>query len=157
MHWRPDLVLGSIQLGEDQEWAQELPEGSYRYPSRWLEERGSWLKDGKPQRSSLADIEDAEKFAKKLEADYCREEGYFQIVKSLEKQWKFYEHHVEIRAVEHHMCGQLGANENDLLPPKMRRKMQKAAEELKYHQQQKKSQEQKQKTKMKKWSNMQVF
>jgi hypothetical protein len=36
-----------------QEWAQELPEGSYRYPSRWLEERGSWLKNGMPMRADL--------------------------------------------------------------------------------------------------------
>ena len=79
-HWRPDLVKGTMELADNQEWAQELPEGSYRYPSSWLEERGSWLKDGKPSRSSLEDIEDAEKFAKLLEADYCREEGFFQVM-----------------------------------------------------------------------------
>ena len=57
-------MKGTMELAENQEWAKELPEGSYRYPSSWLEERGSWLKDGKPSRSSLEDIEDAEKFAK---------------------------------------------------------------------------------------------
>ena len=73
-------MKGKLELAEDQEWAQKYPEGSHRYPSRWLEERGSWLKDGKPQRSTLAYIEDAEKFAKMLEANYCREEGYFHII-----------------------------------------------------------------------------
>ena len=42
------LVEASLQ-----EWAQELPEGSYRYPSSWLEERGSWLKNGMPMRADV--------------------------------------------------------------------------------------------------------
>ena len=58
LHWRPNLDKGVLELAEDQEWAKELPEGSHRYPSRWLEERGSWLKGGKPLRSTLEDIED---------------------------------------------------------------------------------------------------
>ncbi len=37
----------------EQEWAEGLPEGSYRFPSRWLEERGSWLKNGVPEKAHM--------------------------------------------------------------------------------------------------------
>ena len=43
--------------------------------------------------TNLKSIKDAEKFAKMLEANYCREEGYFQVAKSLEKKFKFFEDH----------------------------------------------------------------
>jgi hypothetical protein len=159
LHWRPDLLQGKMVKAEDQKWALQLPEGCFRYPSRWLEERSSWLKDGRPQRSSLEDIEDAEKFAKMLEADFCKEEGYYQVVKSMEKKVKFLEHHVEIGAdeVQHDEVGELGANAEDLMPPKLRRKMKKAAEELKARLQEAKKKKEKQERKQKKWSKMQVF
>ena len=47
LHWRPDLEKMKMALSSMQDWAADKPEGSYRFPSRWLEERGDWLKNGK--------------------------------------------------------------------------------------------------------------
>ena len=38
---------------EEQDWCSNKPEGSYRFPSRWLEERGDWLKDGRPLKADI--------------------------------------------------------------------------------------------------------
>ena len=45
LHWRPDSQKMKMVKSEGQDWAADKPEGSYRFPSRWLEERGDWLKD----------------------------------------------------------------------------------------------------------------
>ena len=161
LHWRPNLDTGKLEPAGDQEWAEDKPEGCYRYPSRWLEERGSWLSSaGKPGKTSLADIQDAEKFAKRLEADFCREEGFYQIVKSTENKMKHFEAHAEILAeeVEHgQQSTEFGANAEDLIAPKMRRKIHRAMaamEEAKVENTKRVKREQ---SKMKRWSNMQVF
>ena len=53
LHWRPDLQQMKMVKSEDQDWTADKPEGFYRFPSRWLEERGDWLKNGKPERADL--------------------------------------------------------------------------------------------------------
>ena len=117
------------------------------------------MKDGKPERSSLEDIEDAERFAKRLEADFCREEGFYQIVKSMENKIKLHEWHAEIDAEEAEHCegAELGATEDDMLPPKMRRKIQRVIAARKEAVKAKEKEEEKAESKMKRWSNMQVF
>jgi hypothetical protein len=53
LHYKPGWLQNKLVEASLQDWAQELPEGSYRYPSSWLEERGSWLKNGMPMRADL--------------------------------------------------------------------------------------------------------
>jgi hypothetical protein len=53
LHYRPDFLKNKLVDCADQEWAADKPEGSYRFPSRWLEERGSWLKNGVPEKAHL--------------------------------------------------------------------------------------------------------
>ena len=53
LHYRPDFLQNKLVESSLQEWAQELPEGSYRYPSSWLEERSSWLINGMPMKADL--------------------------------------------------------------------------------------------------------
>jgi hypothetical protein len=71
-HWRPCWKQDCLVEASLQDWCQELPEGSYRYPSHWLEERGSWLKEGVPKMSALKDLEDAVTRAKDAEEYFCR-------------------------------------------------------------------------------------
>ena len=85
LHWRPDLLKMKMVKSEGQDWAAEKPEGSYRFPSRWLEERGDWLKDGRPVKADIDAIADAEKAAAQMEVDFSRKEGYMQHVKSMGK------------------------------------------------------------------------
>ena len=77
----------------------------------------------------------------------------------MEKKVKLYEMHAEITDEAEHCCQgvELGANAEDLIPPKMRRKIQKAMAAMKEAARMKEKDEQKAKTKMKRWSNMQVF
>ena len=53
LHYRPDFSKSKLVEASTQEWCADLPEGSYRFPSRWLEERGNWLKNGVPVRADL--------------------------------------------------------------------------------------------------------
>jgi hypothetical protein len=53
LHYKPDFLQNKLVEAAQQEWCADLPEGSYRFPSRWLEERGSWLKNGVPERAHL--------------------------------------------------------------------------------------------------------
>ena len=43
LHYRPDFLKNKLVDCADQEWAADKPEGSYRFPSRWLEEREAHL------------------------------------------------------------------------------------------------------------------
>ena len=56
LHYRPDWLQKRLIDASLQEWARELLEGSYRYPSRWLEQRGSWLQNGAPTKADLKAI-----------------------------------------------------------------------------------------------------
>ena len=53
LHYRPDYLQNKLVDAAGQEWAERMPEGSYRFPTRWLEERGNWLKNGVPQKANL--------------------------------------------------------------------------------------------------------
>jgi hypothetical protein len=49
LSWRPNLSLGKLVKCSEQEWCKEMPEGSHRYPSEWLENRNAWLNEaGEP-------------------------------------------------------------------------------------------------------------
>ncbi|CAE8629532.1 unnamed protein product [Polarella glacialis] len=91
-HWRPCWKQDCLVEASLQDWCQELPEGSYRYPSHWLDERGSWLKEGVPKMSALKDLEDAVTRAKDAEEYFCRSEGFLFRVASM-KRLKLEEHH----------------------------------------------------------------
>ena len=43
LSWRPSLSQMKLVRSDGQAWAQQLPEGSHRYPSEWLKDRYSWL------------------------------------------------------------------------------------------------------------------
>lgn len=53
LHYRPDFLQNQLVEASNQEWCAEMPEGSYRFPSRWLEERSQWLKNGVPERADV--------------------------------------------------------------------------------------------------------
>ena len=74
LHWRPDLLQMKMVKSEDQDWTADKPEGSYRFPSRWLEERGDWLKDGRPVKADIEAIADAEKIAADLQKSKANQE-----------------------------------------------------------------------------------
>ena len=59
-----------------QRWCNATREGSYRYPKRWLEERGAWLKKWTPKRASIEDILNVERGTLMMEATCCREGGF---------------------------------------------------------------------------------
>ena len=118
-HWRPDVLQQRLVEVSKQKWAEDMPEGSYRFPSRWLEERGEWMKNGRPSRSSIEDQELAEKAAADMEADFCRKEGYMQIINANGK--KFEEHHAVIEADAADEEDVTGACEDDMMDPKIRR------------------------------------
>ena len=128
LHYRPDYLQGQLVEASHEAWAAELPEGSYRYPSRWLEERGNWVKDGKPVRADIQDIEDAEVLAAHLEAQFCQEEGYMQKVKSM-GNLKLAHLHAVIEADEAEE--ELGASAADMMDPKAKRRLQKVEDLLK--------------------------
>ena len=125
LHWRPDLQKMEMVESSMQDWAADKPEGSYRFPSRWLEERGDWLKDGRPERADLEAIADAEKLAAELEVDYSRKEGYTQVVKS-QDGLKLKDAHAVIECDEVQNEGDMGASNAERMDPKVARRLKKA-------------------------------
>ena len=112
-----------------QEWAEDMPEGSYRFPSRWLEERGKWLKsDGKPIKATSEDVEYAEKKAIAAEAKFCHDEGFTYVVQSLgDKKVKLVEPRAEICCDD--LAGGLEmslATLEDIMDSKIKRRLKKA-------------------------------
>ncbi|CAE8583746.1 unnamed protein product, partial [Polarella glacialis] len=127
-HWRPCWKQDCLVEASLQDWCQELPEGSYRYPSHWLEERGSWLKEGVPKMSALKDLEDAVTRAKDAEEYFCRSEGFLFRVASM-KGLKLEEHHgvIECDAIQDGNNEELeGASLDDIMDSKQKRRIRKA-------------------------------
>ena len=53
LSYRPKLSEKKLIKADTEEWARALPEGSHRYPKKWLEHRYSWRsEDGVPQKPS---------------------------------------------------------------------------------------------------------
>ena len=132
LHYRPCYLQMKLKEASLQQWTEDMPEGSYRFPSRWLEERGKWLKvDGKPMKATLEDMEDAERKAITAEAKFCHNEGYTYVVQSLvDKKVKLAEAHAEIGCDE--LAGGLEmhlANLEDIMDSKIKRRLRKALEQ----------------------------
>ena len=115
---------------EDQDWTADKPEGSYRFPSRWLEERGDWLKDGRPVKADIEAIADAEKVAAQMEVDFSRKEGFIQRVKSMDGL-KLEDKPTVIDCDEVEDAEEMGASNEDRLDPKAWRRLKKAEALLK--------------------------
>ncbi|CAE8706526.1 unnamed protein product [Polarella glacialis] len=127
-HWRPCWKQDCLVEASLQDWRQELPEGSYRYPSHWLEERGSLLKEGVPKMSALKDLEDAVTRAKDAEEYFCRSEGFLFRVASM-KGLKLEEHHgvIECDGIQDGNNEELeGASLDDIMDSKQKRRIRKA-------------------------------
>ncbi|CAE8634053.1 unnamed protein product [Polarella glacialis] len=127
-HWRPCWKQDCLVEASLQDWCQELPEGSYRYPSHWLEERGRWLKEGVPKMSALKDLEDAVTRAKDAEEYFCRSEGFLFRVASM-KGLKLEEHHgvIECDAIQDGNNEELeGASLDDIMDSKQKKRIRKA-------------------------------
>ena len=95
-HWRPSLSLGRLVKASGQDWAEQLVEGSYRLVPRWIAERGSFVDaEGVPMRPQFDMYAKARAIAAEAELEYCRQEGYMHVAKSLENV-KLIEHHSSI-------------------------------------------------------------
>ena len=134
-HWRPDFSLGRLVKAGMQPWTEGMPEGSYRYPSSWLENRDEELDaEGQPLHSTMEDLYDVEKFEKLLEANYCRDEGFMQVVHAMKtssgQHLKLEEVHCSID-VDELVDDEGFASAVDLLPPKKKKVVLRAAAALK--------------------------
>ena len=97
LHWRPDFVQQKLVLAAKQKWAAELPEGSYRLQSKWLENRSLFL-DSKEQRdAAMQKLKNAKLRADQSEIAYCHHEGYCRARVTGEQML---ETHLEIEADE---------------------------------------------------------
>ena len=69
--WRPDAKTGKLYDCSREAWCRELPVGSHRMKSSWLDKRKLWLKaDGRPERADWSRSEHAETEADLAEASY---------------------------------------------------------------------------------------
>ncbi|CAE7942481.1 unnamed protein product, partial [Symbiodinium sp. KB8] len=89
LHWRPDFLQQKLVLAAKQKWAAELPEGSYRLQSKWLENRSLFLES--------KELKDAKLRADQSEIAFCHHEGYCRARFNGEKML---ETHLEIEADE---------------------------------------------------------
>ena len=70
-----------LVLAAEQEWAAELPQGSYRLQSTWLERRGLFMAEKEKRDEARKQLKDAKLRADQSEIAYCHHEGYMQKVK----------------------------------------------------------------------------
>ena len=69
--WRPDAKTGKLYDCSHEAWCKDLPIGSHRMKSSWLDNRKLWLKaDGRPQRADWSKSDHAETEADLAEASY---------------------------------------------------------------------------------------
>lgn len=69
--WRPDAKTGKLYDCSHEAWCKDLPIGSHRMKSSWLDKRKLWLKaDGRPERADWSRSEHAETEADLAEASY---------------------------------------------------------------------------------------
>ena len=94
LHWRPDFLQNKLVDCRQQKWCQDHPEGSYRLPSRWIEERGMFVDPaGKPLKADYDQFWKASKLAADAELAYCREKGFAWKPKCLEDKVTIPEEH----------------------------------------------------------------
>ena len=159
------MASGVMERAGDQGWAADKPEGTYRFPSQWLEDRAAeWNGVGKPHLSTMEDLEDIERLEKLLEAEYCKEEGYKQILQcvttSKGKKLSIEEEHCVIEVDDEkglEPAADLGTNTAERMNPKLKRKLLKAMEQVKAKVQQIGVVKHKTERNMQKWSKMQVM
>ena len=97
LHWRPDFLQQKLVLAAKQKWAAELPEGSYRLQSKWLENRSLFLESKEVRDAAMLKLKDAKLRADQSEIAFCHHEGYCRARFNGEKML---ETHLEIEADE---------------------------------------------------------
>ena len=97
LRWRPDMLQQKLVLAASQDWALQLPEGSYRLQSKWLENRGLFMEDKETRAAALQKLQDSKARAAQCEIAYCHHEGYCRVRFNGEK---LLEAHLEIEADE---------------------------------------------------------
>jgi hypothetical protein len=125
LHWRPDFLNNRLADCRQQKWCEEHPEGSYRLPSRWIEERGMFVDSaGKPLKANYDEFSKAAKLAANAELEYCNEEGFAWKPKCLENKVTLPEEHA---VIEFEAEGDDGTKDLasfvDQLPAKQRRRL----------------------------------
>ena len=117
LHWRP--------LAAEQEWAAELPQGSYRLQSTWLEQRGLFMAEKEKRDEAMKQLKDAKLRADQSEIAYCHHEGYSRARFNGEK---LLETHLEVEVEELEEEVLLQALPYfQSLDPKVQRRLKKAA------------------------------
>ena len=97
-HWRPSLSEGKLLKSSTEKWTEDAPEGVYRLPSRWIQERGCFVDDaGKPLKPNFEEFSKARALANNAELEYCHEEGFFWQPKCLEDKVKLAEEHAVMK------------------------------------------------------------
>ena len=75
LHWRPG-ANGELCRAGDEEWAKELPEGSYRYNSAWLEDRELFVQSEEKRKEALKYLKGGRKRAEQAELALSHDEGF---------------------------------------------------------------------------------
>jgi hypothetical protein len=129
LHWRPCYKKKKLVECSSQSWCKKMPEGSYRYPSSWLEVRGDWLNEhGVPKRSCTDEVLAAEYAAGAAEEAFSTSEGYQYVVQSMQDtKVKLTVHHavIECDDLADDMEFQMASLE-DLMDSKVKRRLKKA-------------------------------
>ena len=91
------MVQQKLVLAAKQKWAAEMPEGSYRLQSKWLENRSLFLESKEQRDAAMQKLKDAKLRADQSEIAFCHHEGYCRARFNGEKML---ETHLEIEADE---------------------------------------------------------
>ena len=76
LSYRPDFEQMQLVRSDSQSWAADMPEGSHRFRSSWLDSRYAWLDtSGRPLSPDFERMEVAKSLADMEEVEYCNVEG----------------------------------------------------------------------------------
>ena len=86
LSFRPDLLAGTLVRSDSQEWCKDMPEGSHRLKSSWLQPRYAWLKDGRPKVPMFSEMKQAKTLKDMEEWEFCAAEDARIHLRSLPDQ-----------------------------------------------------------------------